>query len=343
MVMKFMQPLKFENGGDVHAIVGFNNGSFSVLTSHGGEYSLLLYDENGILLYQVSNVKTSEKTVACGVDLGDGLMAIGELKTQGEMTLSGYVRQKQGQKIVFDNATFFANGWYDLLVKEEHWLFSAEHELMAQGHFGQVKVFDVGYAIESPQTKGEWSLFLANGYPLRKLRHCLAWVGDGNLLYREDKHSSVKMADFGGRIISTPAIHGFETFPNGCFVLNFDGGLKRMHYADGTKLSVAVKNALFVADGRFVQYDNFGLISGIYSANGVAVQRPVIYTVTLLGNYYLITDEFKRGILFDDGGAIIAEELLPMQVAGGFVLLKEISGAYVLFNQKRKVLTLVGP
>ena len=348
MIMNFESPLPRINAGEVLAVTAFANGCFSVWISFGGERSLFVYDADGILKYEVLNIKAPRGRVPCGIYLGGNVFALCAWSKKEKKFTSGHVRDTKGYRQYFDGIQVFENNWYCLSVKGENKLFNGER-CVASG-FGRAKVFDMGFALQEDSSSDVWELFTPDAKPVRTETRVKAFVGDGNMLVEKsitneitnETTNEIAMKDFSGKELRLiEPVSGYSQMASGRFILEANcGEFFRMYDPSGHPMAETIRNAYFLPDGRFVQYDEWGLMYGIYKPDGIIEKRPTVYKCQPIGEFYLIDDNEADGRLFDNQGNELGQNYKLVATEGGFALLKNKYDKYELFNENGLVLSL---
>lgn len=315
----------------IEAITGVRNGCFSLAVVKNNMKSLLMYNRFGQLSYEVNR----HKGLNYGVSLKDGACLIGQIikddNHQPHIEGMAYL----GKVLPFDDAEVFFNDWFVLKHMGTNKLYHANFSVMAQG-FSKAKVFKCGYALCFDDATS-WQLFSPDGCFLREIHQVEDFIGNGNVLTKSDK-GNLKLENFAGQPFDFKPIIGFKKYNDNCFVLTTADGLSRMYDCDALPISVETRDAQFLPDGCFVQFEYGGkLISSIYRPHGILDKRPIFHFETT-ENYYLISAEFEKERLFDARGKELGRDFTLIKNAENFALF-EHEGNIKLFNQYGLVFT----
>ncbi len=347
-MLKFISNPPLFNGVSVEGICGNANGSYALKTTDG-MFHLFAADGTyiaGVHAYDVRILSDNSYFVQELPPKGSSL-ALSFLKKEPVWNLYGTQDAERQAKLQnLHDCEVYANGWYRTVdIENRQALYRADHQLIAES-FKQCAVFKNGYAIrtnESYYKLADWMFYTPNGNYLNHYGNVPVILGNGfpYVCRYIPNDGTVYEPEIGNVIASN--VCDYKTFPNGRFVLFFRdrtyGRSAKIYAPDGHCLSTAASDAVFLPDGRFIQFAN-KRISALYRPNGL-LHTDDVWNYEIAGSYYLLSYEGVDTLYNDksedlgDGYGLIASE-------NNFVLF-ENEQAYHLFNQTGHVLSLDMP
>lgn len=332
MIMKLDAEQTFDyRGASVTEIAGYENGSFS-LTTKDSEGNLVRYglDSRGEVMHEFQG-----KQALGVIILTDGYyLFVKQSSTHRVLVATLY---DEGGHVVLDGIygfKVFTNGWYVLCFGAARALFNDRHQKVAEW-FGRCFAFGDGYyATQSDwlitSLERSWQLFKYEKQ-LDPLFNVEAFVGTSCLLVR-NRERKVLLTDLNGKELCRIPVVKHKKLLNNRFVLTMEDGSQRLYLPDGKTLSMAVKDAMLLADGHFVIKDRH-LVTGLYGCDGIVEKNiPVPTKVYDFSLYYYMLKWFDKSVLYDCNGQNLGEGYRVIQASENF-LLTERAGRVCLFNQ----------
>ncbi|MCM1324740.1 MAG: hypothetical protein NC218_11525 [Acetobacter sp.] len=328
----------------VKEICGTANGCFTVKTTNDKHH---LFTANGTFLQ--SNIEANAARV-----LDDGSCFLHHCPRKNSPLSHSFVRNRPvwdlytpGEALRLQDlsdCTIYANNWYCVTKDDRRQLYRADHTLAAE-NFTQCAVFPNGYALRTNATYykyADWQLFLPDGTFVRNAHSVEAILGNGLLLINSSPEQ-YRLYDIENDELIVSKISAYQPFLNGKFVLSFEedcfGTTNKLYAPDGHRLSTGTVDAVFLPDGRFIQFHN-QRISALYRPNGL-LHSDEVWSYEIAGNYYLLSYE-GEDTLYNDKSEDLGSGYGIVGIDENFSLF-ENEQAYHLFNQYGEVLTLPMP
>lgn len=339
MIMNLREEQTFDyRGARVTKIVGYDNGSF-MLTAKDKKERIVHYamDNRGTVMQVfLENADLEVIMLADGYYLR---LEYGESNRAGlryKVLLTATLCDESGHEVKNGIYGFkiFTNNWYVLCFGAARVLFNDKHQKVAEW-FGRCFAFGDGYyATQSDwlitSLERSWQLF-KHEKQLDPLFNVEAFVGTSCLLVR-NREKKVLLTDLNGQELCRIPVVKHKKLLNNRFVLTFEDGSERLYLPDGKPMGVSVKDAMLLADGRFVTKDRH-LITGIYNRDGIVEKNiPVPTAVYDFSLYYYMLKWFDKSVLYDCNGQNLGEGYVVSHACENF-LFAERAGRVCLFNQ----------
>ena len=342
MIMELSAEQSFDyEGSPVEKVVGFENGSFMLMTENGARYA---FDCAGNLVVRFDD---DEKYTVLPLSGGYYLKGVcvrqqsGSLPQTDVRTIKpmfmGSIYDNHGVSFIkgINGFYVFANNWYIVGVHHNRVLYDDKHQVIAEWYGPRLRM---GKAF-SEELKDNWIIAVLkhgreiiqrcsdNGYEAKLLN----FIGDACMLVC-DKEMDTYLTDLECHKLCRLPVLSYERLCDNRFVLHFTDGSERLYRADGKPESDIVKDAVILADGCFVTKEH-ELVVGIYGKNGIAdISRPVPTKVQTFGyNYYLLT-WYDRNTLYDKFGNDLGMDYQIIDNHKNFLLVRR-NGKVMLFNQ----------
>ena len=338
MIMKLDAEQTFDyRGAPVTEIAGYENGSFS-LTTKDSEGNLVRYglDSRGEVMHEFQG-----KQALGVIILTDGYYLFVKQSSYHQAGRTHRVPVAtlcdEGGHVVLDGIygfKVFTNGWYVLCFGAKRALYSDKHQMVAEWFDRCVAFGDGYYATQNSwiitSLERSWQLF-KHEKQLDSLFNVEAFVGTSCLLVR-NRERKVLLTDLNGKELCRIPVVKHKKLLNNRFVLTMEDGSQRLYLPDGKTLSMAVKDAMLLADGHFVIKDRH-LVTGLYGCDGIVEKNiPVPTKVYDFSLYYYMLKWFDKSVLYDANGQNLGEGYRVIQALENF-LLTERAGRVCLFNQ----------
>lgn len=313
-------------GRPVEEMTLFENGSFSVVTAEEKGKLCYVFNKQGQIFLP------GQRFFEQGAVLANGYSLLKENAGEG-YTLYNELFEPVCSEI--EDVQVFANDWYELECGGNKRLFNADHKLMAEG-YGWCQVFNAGYCVDEDKdgNGNVVNFYLPNGRFYDAVSNLLAVVGDGCMLLEHPDDCAYDVVRLDKKIIAKNVVSEVCEFANGRFVLKtYEDDCAQMFEANGDVMSVKVKDATFLADGRFIVFEEPGhRIVGLYDQNGI-VTKVSVWELQKAGNFYLVSAEQVSGRLFNDKMEVVGDGYCLVSDYKEFALFEHNGPKLELFNR----------
>lgn len=341
MIVKFKKPFLLEDGRQICALEGYQNGCFTLLFEKDGAYSASFYSQRGKLKETIDQIQN--RSVVCGAFMDNDTFHIVSSKDMNCNIVLRLLQTLKADWSALDALQVFNNNWYYQRIKGVKTLLD-ENGCVKDKCIDGVKIFNLGYAVtyqEEEMLPYEWQVKLFDGTLVAKHNN-VTLLGDGCFLKEK------KLYDFSGELLLEGPFIGGENFLDGKFVLTDEEDSMWLHDPQGEQISVSISNAEFMPDGCFIQYDRkltagscrpngfIHFIQGLYRPNGFIEQNRPVWTFEKAGLYYLLNYEYNEGQLYDYKGKYWGNKMTMLDTKENFSLFR-MSNELLIFNQNGEV------